>query len=376
MRTIYTFLFLVGLFGFLAAPASAQAAKAGDDEGEFYGGKWPADVPKPDVVEYHLPFSAGSQYAVTPSAAHNDPTNRNAVDWAMPIGTPILAAADGWVTKIRQSGPDGGSRQNSLLLQHANGQITMYLHLKHRGVVPKLGDFVRRGDVVAYSGNTGGGFAHLHFSVNEAGNLLSNPITFVEGSPSAKSQNVSFEEQFAKEMAVFSRARLALGFGRLIGMWDSAIEIADAVDELRPSDDANPRIREAYDEISATAAGVRGEADAWLGEIPTLMETDPAAALERIEIGLLQFKKSDAAASLKGWKDEMKSREDYKALNKAWKKSLRSYKDLRKVWDKEFEGASAQKVVKDYLRWAKKYDNHRSTSLVAAHVDQLLQGIR
>ncbi|MCW5518292.1 M23 family metallopeptidase [Aureitalea sp. L0-47] len=74
-------------------------------------------------------------------------------DFAANIGTPILATADGTVTKSERRGGNG----NYVKIKHNSTYDTQYLHMKSRNV--KVGDFVRQGDVIGWvgmTGNTGG----------------------------------------------------------------------------------------------------------------------------------------------------------------------------------------------------------------------------
>lgn len=74
-------------------------------------------------------------------------------DFAAPIGTPILATADGVVTKSERRGGNG----NYVKIRHNGTYDTQYLHMKSRNV--RVGDFVRQGDVIGWvgmTGNTGG----------------------------------------------------------------------------------------------------------------------------------------------------------------------------------------------------------------------------
>ena len=74
-------------------------------------------------------------------------------DFAAKIGTPILATADGTVTKSERRGGNG----NYVKIKHNSTYDTQYLHMKSRNV--KVGDFVRQGDVIGWvgmTGNTGG----------------------------------------------------------------------------------------------------------------------------------------------------------------------------------------------------------------------------
>ncbi|MFZ0269327.1 M23 family metallopeptidase [Caulobacter sp.] len=82
------------------------------------------------------------------------------VDFGAPVGTPVLAAADGVVERTDWAG-DHGKR---LRLRHADGWETVYAHLSAWRVSP--GDQVRQGQVIALTGNSGLSTGpHLHFEV-------------------------------------------------------------------------------------------------------------------------------------------------------------------------------------------------------------------
>jgi len=74
-------------------------------------------------------------------------------DYAAPIGTPIMATADGTVTESTRKGGNG----KYVKIRHNGTYSTQYLHMRKQKV--KRGDFVRQGDVIGWigmTGNTGG----------------------------------------------------------------------------------------------------------------------------------------------------------------------------------------------------------------------------
>lgn len=74
-------------------------------------------------------------------------------DFAAPIGTPIMATANGTVTESKKRGGNG----NYVKIRHNSTYETQYLHMKKRK--SKVGDFVKQGDVIGWvgmTGNTGG----------------------------------------------------------------------------------------------------------------------------------------------------------------------------------------------------------------------------
>ena len=82
-------------------------------------------------------------------------------------GTPIVAA-DAGVVLFSGRGPNGYG--NTVMLHHNHGLITLYAH-NERNVV-RQGDRVRRGQVIAFMGDTGrASGTHLHFEVHQDGRL-------------------------------------------------------------------------------------------------------------------------------------------------------------------------------------------------------------
>lgn len=101
------------------------------------------------------------------------------VDFAMPIGTPVLAVGDGEVVVAK----NGGAAGNYVAVRHGRQYMTRYMHLKKLLVKP--GQKVKRGDRLALSGNTGRSTGpHLHFEIwinNQAVNPLTAKLPRMEG---------------------------------------------------------------------------------------------------------------------------------------------------------------------------------------------------
>ena len=86
------------------------------------------------------------------------------IDVALPVGTPLTAPADGVVVK-KGNGPSGGI---TLILKHEDNRHTVYYHLQKPSHLLK-GTRVERGELIAYSGNTGASTGpHLHFEVRRS----------------------------------------------------------------------------------------------------------------------------------------------------------------------------------------------------------------
>jgi len=87
------------------------------------------------------------------------------IDISCPVGSSVVAAADGIVVACYPVGTDGWeSVGNAVFIDHGNGLMTMYYHLS--GFAVGVGQYVYAGQVIAYSGNTGFSTGpHLHFGV-------------------------------------------------------------------------------------------------------------------------------------------------------------------------------------------------------------------
>ena len=95
------------------------------------------------------------------------------VDWAAPVGTPILAAADGTVELVGRKGGYG----NYVRIRHPNGYSTAYGHMSRYadGVAP--GVAVKQGQIIGYVGSTGFSTGpHCHFEILVNNNFV-NPMT-------------------------------------------------------------------------------------------------------------------------------------------------------------------------------------------------------
>lgn len=101
------------------------------------------------------------------------------VDFAIPLGTPVLAVGDGEVIVAKRSGGAG----NYVAIRHGRQYMTRYMHMKK--VLVKPGQKVKRGDRIGLSGNTGRSTGpHLHFEIwinNQAVNPLTAKLPRMEG---------------------------------------------------------------------------------------------------------------------------------------------------------------------------------------------------
>jgi murein DD-endopeptidase MepM/ murein hydrolase activator NlpD len=95
------------------------------------------------------------------------------MDFTAPVGTPVYATGNGVVTDVSGSKRSRVGLGLSITIDHGYGYETVYGHLNAFNI--KRGQKVKRGDVIAYVGNSGGSTApHLHYEVHKDGKKV-NP---------------------------------------------------------------------------------------------------------------------------------------------------------------------------------------------------------
>lgn len=95
------------------------------------------------------------------------------VDWGVPIGTPVKASCTGTVIQAGWMNGYG----NCITIAHDNGMTTRYGHLNE--VKVKVGQKVKQGKVIAFSGNTGMSTGpHLHFEIRK-NDTPTDPLPFL-----------------------------------------------------------------------------------------------------------------------------------------------------------------------------------------------------
>lgn len=155
----------------------------------------PNAVHDPSAI-YRLPFKDGQAITVGQVwggkiITHTTPASRYAVDFVVPIDTPLVAARKGRVVDIDQNFTDGGTdpllKANHVMILHEDGTLGLYSHLAANRIAVSFGEWVDAGTLIGYSGNTGYSTGpHLHFAVltntpiaDGAARYLSHPIRFV-----------------------------------------------------------------------------------------------------------------------------------------------------------------------------------------------------
>ena len=125
----------------------------------------------PSVIPVQGWFISGFGYRIDPFTG--SVKMHEGLDIAAPPGTPIIAPADGMVLFVGERGGFG----LTLEIDHGHGYSTLYAHCQRIKV--EEGDVVRRGEIVAFVGNTGKSTGpHLHYEVRVAG-VPRNPFDYV-----------------------------------------------------------------------------------------------------------------------------------------------------------------------------------------------------
>jgi murein DD-endopeptidase MepM/ murein hydrolase activator NlpD len=136
-----------------------EAAKLAEGTGALPKFRWPANG---RVIAGFGPTTNGQQ---------ND-----GINIALPENTPVKAAEDGVVA---YAGNELKGYGNLVLVRHPNGYVTAYAHAKE--LLVKRGDQVKRGQVIARSGQTGNVNApQLHFEIRKGASPL-DPTRFLNG---------------------------------------------------------------------------------------------------------------------------------------------------------------------------------------------------
>lgn len=112
------------------------------------------------------------------------------LDLSADIGTPIYAPANGVVELAEYNANNGFGYL--VVIEHNYGFKTRYAHMSRKDVV-KQGQFIKKGDLIGYSGNTGLSTGpHVHYEIRFIQKPL-DPLNFINW------DSKNFEEIFKKE---------------------------------------------------------------------------------------------------------------------------------------------------------------------------------
>lgn len=151
-----------------------------------------SDLPITSTKLEALPYPKGKSYELmqgnNSNPTHNHPVSLYAFDFTMKTGDTITSSQDGYVVGLID-GYDGWGYGNKwkpyanqvIVYDTTTHLFTMYGHIKHKGALVSLGDYVKIGQAIAISGKTGQTTdEHLHFNVlkadKEKAKLISYPL--------------------------------------------------------------------------------------------------------------------------------------------------------------------------------------------------------
>ncbi len=144
-----------------------------------------------DNFVYRLPYRLGTDYKI--AQGYNGDFSHSgqlaySIDFNLPEGTPVYSARSGIVVELQEDFTEGGSgkfyedKANYITIVHNDGTFAEYSHLRHNGVSVSVGQRVRTGQLIGYSGATGYATGpHLHFHVKKAvkgGDFITIPTRF------------------------------------------------------------------------------------------------------------------------------------------------------------------------------------------------------
>lgn len=134
-----------------------------------------AHLPAIQPVKNSALRKEASGYGWRTDPIYGDRRMHNGIDFSVPQGSEVFATADGTVSYI---GYDRGGYGYHIKIDHGYGYETYYAHLTNKSAKVKVGQKVKRGDVIALSGHTGKSTApHLHYEVRLHGKP-NNPIYY------------------------------------------------------------------------------------------------------------------------------------------------------------------------------------------------------
>lgn len=125
---------------------------------------------------YLLPYQKGKTYRLDQGYggkfSHYMANKQYALDFNLPLGTPIAASRSGVVVNVKDNDSKHGKTikfinyGNYITIYHSDGTFADYFHIQKEGSKVKVGDKVLAGQVIALSGSTGWTSGpHLHFQV-------------------------------------------------------------------------------------------------------------------------------------------------------------------------------------------------------------------
>jgi murein DD-endopeptidase MepM/ murein hydrolase activator NlpD len=115
--------------------------------------------------------ASGFGYRIDP--LYKDSRLHAGLDFSAPTGTPIYATADG---EVQIAGFNTDGYGNKVVINHGYGFQTLYAHMVR--VIARVGQSIKRGEVIGYVGSTGKSTGpHLHYEVIKRGTKV-DPVYY------------------------------------------------------------------------------------------------------------------------------------------------------------------------------------------------------
>lgn len=174
----------------------------GSDEGKYYDAK--GQSVEKTFLKTPLKFARVSS-GFNPRRMHPVLHVRKGhwgTDYAAPPGTPIWSAAPGRITFRGRRGGAG----NAVIVKHANGLQTVYMHMSKFKKGQRVGTRVRAKDVIGYVGSTGLATGpHLHFGVKKNGHYIDpQKMKMTRGSGVARKHMAKFKADTQTQVSVLA----------------------------------------------------------------------------------------------------------------------------------------------------------------------------
>lgn len=142
-------------------------------------------------MSYRQPFEGDYQITQLFGETYTNPNGHTGIDYACPMGTPVLASEAG---RVFFAGWKDGGYGYCVFLTHSDGNVTIYEHLMSR-ISVNVGQNVSQGQVIGYSGSTGNSTGpHLHFEIRGANGKAFDPMTVLHSVDDSISHSIEPQE--------------------------------------------------------------------------------------------------------------------------------------------------------------------------------------
>ena len=156
------------------------------------------------MAKYSLPYSYCSPARRCTAPSHFiTPNSRFCLDFYLPQGTPIIAARLGIVTETENRYNKASDKRsfmpkcNYVYIRHSDGEESVYAHLAFGSFRVRVGQQLRRGQILGLSGQTGyATYPHLHFGVYDSDGNCIRPMFDTDLPPKTSYKRYSLDKEF------------------------------------------------------------------------------------------------------------------------------------------------------------------------------------